>query len=310
MTTASPYALVADPDEAQAYAYASILRELALMPVVADDGEAAVSALAQRGAPALAIVELALPRLDGFAVIGQLRKQAPPARSKVVAVSGFRALRDAATGRRNALGIGAVLAKAAGGDSLRRVVKTLLASRDGEAPLVEAPPPSSSDAAREARRADSMRAAGLAPEPSPGVAAEVQRLVQAAAAEFSAPIAIATLAFQDRLQFVARVGLDARAIERYSSLCHQVVEAARPLAVADARKHPVYAANGLVRAGVICGYASAPLVALDGQVWGTLCLIDSKHPLPLGRADLQKLCSRARRVAMALERGGAKQATA
>lgn len=306
MTTDSPYALVADFDDARAYVYANILRAHSLTPIVADDGKAAVAVMAQRGPPSLAIVELALPRIDGFGVIGQLRRQAPPSRSKVVAVSGFRNLRDAATGMRTALGIGAVMAKAAGEDSLRRVVKMLLSSRDSEIPPFETQPPPP-DPAFEARRADSMRAAGLTPEHIAEPEDEVHKLVLAAAAEFSAPIALATLAFDDKLRFVAAVGLDAHETDRYSSLCNQVIEAAGPLAIADAREHPLYATNGLVRAGIIRGYASAPLIALGGQVWGTLCLIDSKKPLPLGRADIQKLCFRARRVTMALEREGTKQ---
>jgi CheY-like chemotaxis protein len=295
----SNYALVTDPDEARAQVYASILRERALTPVIADDGEEAVGVIEQRGAPALAIVELALPRLDGFAVIGRLRKQAPPSRSKVVAISGFRALRDAATGLRASLGIGAILAKAAGDESVRRVVRTLLS------PLSEVPPepaPEPDPAPREARRAESMRAAGLTPPPLvDGPDDEVQKIVDAVATEFSAPIVVVTLAHEDKLHFVARVGIDAYETERYSTLCNQVIEAASPLAVADTRTHPVYASNGLVRAGVIRGYASAPVVSASGEVWGTLCIIDSKRPLPIGKAELLRLCSRARRVAIELE---------
>lgn len=305
----SNYALVTDPDETRAQVYASILRERALTPVIADDGEEAVGVIEQRGAPTLAIVELALPRLDGFAVIGRLRKQAPPSRSKVVAISGFRALRDAATGMRASLGIGAILAKAAGDESVRRVVRTLLSPLGSEAPPEPVPEPD--PAPREARRAESMRAAGLAPPPlvdQPDD--EVQKIVGAVAAEFSAPIALVTLAHEDKLHFVARVGIDAYETERYSTLCNQVIEAASPLAVADTRTHPVYASNGLVRAGVIRGYASAPVVSASGEVWGTLCIIDSKRPLPIGKAELLRLCSRARRVAIELECGGGRASRA
>ncbi len=298
------YALVADPDEERALVYAGLLREHGLSPLVVEDGEAAVGALAQRGAPAAAIIELALPRLDGFAVIGRLRKQATPSRAKVIAVSGFPSLRMAAADMRLTLGLGAVLAKAAGDESIRRVLKVLLSPFGGDASAEEPRPPSIAPGAAEARRVESMHAAGLEPEAQAAAPEdELQRLALGVAADFTAPIALVTLALESKLYFVARVGIEARETARYTSLCNEVIEAAAPLSVADAKAHPVYASNGLVRAGVIRGYASAPLVASDGQVWGTLCVIDSKRPLPLGRADLHKLCVRARRITMALERG-------
>src|SRR5919199_304028 len=86
------YALIADQDPARAAVYAALLREEGLVPVVTRDGPAAVAALSERGAPALMVVDLSLPIVDGFELIERVRRLAPPTKAPVLAVSDARAL--------------------------------------------------------------------------------------------------------------------------------------------------------------------------------------------------------------------------
>src|SRR5262249_27085238 len=100
------------------------------------------AALRQRGAPALILCELSLPRSDGFALLTAARKLgAAPA----VVVSAFPDLRDAASRLRRPLGITAVLAKSVAPSVVQRAVKRALAGEDHEEdehreqPIVAAP---------------------------------------------------------------------------------------------------------------------------------------------------------------------------
>lgn len=140
------YALIADPDVVAAHVYLSALREVGLGTVLARDGSVAVSAIRDRGAPALLVTELALPGLDGLELVEGLRRSTPEQRTPVIVVSSDRDLRDRADALRTRLGIGAILARAASEESVKRVIRRLLGvSDDAARPAKEtAPPPARS----------------------------------------------------------------------------------------------------------------------------------------------------------------------
>ena len=122
---------------------------------------------------------------------------------------------------------------------------------------------------------------------------ELQKFVQQVAARCQTPIALMTLAVDDRLVFPARYGIDATEIDRYSSLCGKVIEAGEPLFVPDATLNPAFHGNALVQAGVIRGYASAPVCVARGLAVGTLCLINSSEAMRLGAEQVRSLRSAA-----------------
>lgn len=123
---ANSYALIADPDVVAAHVYLSSVREVGLGTAVVRDGTIALGTLLERGAPSLLICELALPGIDGFELIEGLRRSVPETRTPVIVVSADRDLRDRAADLRTRLGIGAILARAASEESVRRVIRRLL----------------------------------------------------------------------------------------------------------------------------------------------------------------------------------------
>jgi DNA-binding response OmpR family regulator len=155
------YALIADPDVTRASLYAAIISQQGLHPASTRDGMAACALLLDRGPPALAVVDLSLERVDGFELIERLRKAAIARETAILAVSDQRDLRDAATSLRNRYGIGAILAKAASEESVRRVIRRLLLEV-GFGAAEDAPPPGSDSA----RGADSGRLKTDAPPAS------------------------------------------------------------------------------------------------------------------------------------------------
>src|SRR4051812_15644712 len=123
------FALIAEPDPGQARRYRHLALAEGFEVRIARDGDEALLLLRTLGAPTLTIAELALPRIDGFQLIAEIRRLAGPQSAHGVAVSAFQVLRDAARRMRAELGISALLSRNAPPGSMRRAVhKTLAAS--------------------------------------------------------------------------------------------------------------------------------------------------------------------------------------
>lgn len=103
------------------------------------------------------------------------------------------------------------------------------------------------------------------------------------------PIAVINVVSHNLQTYPAEVGVGApcTSVPDGVSFCAEVVETGNPMSVADARTHPVYADNPMVRAGVIGSYAGVPLVD-DGFVLGSVSIFDSR-PRSFSAADLQML---------------------
>ncbi len=91
------------------------------------------------------------------------------------------------------------------------------------------------------------------------------------------PMAVVNIVWQNRQVYPAEVGVGAPCslVPDALSFCAEVVETGQPLDVSDARQHPVYADNPLVREGVITSYAGVPLVD-NGYVLGTVSIFGDK----------------------------------
>lgn len=138
----------------------------------------------------------------------------------------------------------------------------------------DAPPPGVVDP----RRLASLRATGLLDSPPE---AAFDRLVQLAARLADAPRALVTLVDEDRQFFKASVGLPAPWAERREtplthSLCQHVVDDQRPLVAPDTREDPrLRDSQAIADLGAVA-YAGVPLRRPDGQVLGTLCVLDDR----------------------------------
>jgi diguanylate cyclase (GGDEF)-like protein len=89
------------------------------------------------------------------------------------------------------------------------------------------------------------------------------------------PMAVVNIVTHDLQTYPAEVGVGApcTSVPDELSFCAEVVNTKAPLSVADARSHPVYSANPLVRAGEVSAYAGVPLID-DGVVLGSVAIFD------------------------------------
>ncbi|MFP2934588.1 GAF domain-containing protein, partial [Pyxidicoccus sp. 3LG] len=252
----------------------------------------------QRSAPTLLVTDLALPRVDGFALLTWLRERGDAAGTQVVVVTAFDELRVRAWQLKDALGIHSLLSRRASADVMRDTVRRVLAGQRSTLP-----PPMESTAEQERQRLARIESMRLVDEGPPE--AELQALVTEVAQAFGVPVALLSLVLGERQWFKAHVGLPPslardRGTPRDWAFCHHVVQGREPLVIPDATRHPVFRDNPLVRDGIVGSYAGAPLLTSSGEVLGSLCVIDTR-PLVLGAEDLAALRELAGRVAGDLE---------
>jgi PAS domain S-box-containing protein len=307
------YVLIAEPTVSLARTFELIVRDAQLEAVTVRSGLQARSTLLKWGIPRLLITNLVLPMLDGFALLGEVRKSAPASEVPAVVVSSSAELRKTAFTLRLELGITELASPTMSADSLREIVTRALTSATYDPSLsmipdvtTLRPPPAiplahTLDPVRLAR----IEAMALVDDGPPD--AVLQALVDETAKSLNVPIALVSLVLAQRQWFKAHIGLSGKLLEERGmrieqSFCRHVVddELATPLIVPDATKHPLFANNELVKRGTVGGYAGAPLRTPDGLVLGTLCIIDNK-PLSIGQDQIDHLIALARRVAGELE---------
>ncbi|RKH36932.1 GGDEF domain-containing response regulator [Corallococcus sicarius] len=291
------YALIAEPDPHRAASLLALAAQEGLEGTVARDGAEAQEQVRQRGAPALLVTDLALPRVDGFALLAWLRGRSDAGGTAVVVVTAFDELRVRAWQLKDALGIHALLSRRADPEAMRDGVRRALAGQLAGGALLES---TAEDERRRLQRVDELKLVDPGPPD-----ARLQELVSEVAQAFGVPVALLTLVLGDRQWFKAHVGLKGslakeRGTPRDWAFCHHVVQGREAMVVPDATRHPVFRDNPLVRDGIVGSYAGAPLITASGDVLGSLCIIDTR-PLMLGAEDLAALRELAGRVAESLE---------
>ena len=126
-------------------------------------------------------------------------------------------------------------------------------------------------------------------------------LTSLAAYVCGAPIALITLADEDRLWFKSRIGLTAKETPREVSFCAKTIHQTDLFVITDTqadeqyRNHPMVISDPHIRF-----YAGAPLINPEGHPLGTLCVIDIR-PREISEEQKEALRSLARQVTGQLE---------
>ncbi len=289
------HALVVDPDTERFEVYRDILQAEGMAVEWAHNGLSACDYVQAHSDIGFVLTELSLPGVDGFRMLKTLA-QTSNAGTPVLVASAFPALRASAITLRQELGISFVLPTSTAADAMRGTIQRLLRH---EVATAEMPTWTPSRAA-EAKRLRSLDRAGVRGS-NAKLDAALQAIVERVAHDFKVPIAALSLVLEDRQWFKIRAGTDLEQTPLNESFCRHVVEAQESLVVPDATVHPTFADNPLVLRKIVRGYAGAPLIGSDGEVWGALCVIDPREPLEMSTADMEKLRAVARLVARQLE---------
>jgi diguanylate cyclase (GGDEF)-like protein len=284
------YALIAIPNSTRAASFRPIVSELARVEtILVRDGDAAMKEIAERGAPGLLIVDLSLPRIDGFALMRSLRGQGSATQTRIVAMSAYETLRAAARDLSLPLGIGAVLPLDVEPGAFRDGLTAIL-SRAHERSNAQTPLFGTTGDARGMEADEVIDRAAL----------DVRR-------RFRMPFSIGYLRVDDHESVVTHMatgdpngGLTFGDLSDLSFL-RQVAEAAEPLVVPNVDNHPVFARIGLKGAKPFRGFAVVPVSTNRGNTRAALCVLDVK-PIALTAADIDALSSLARSVGQELDR--------
>jgi GAF domain-containing protein len=131
---------------------------------------------------------------------------------------------------------------------------------------------------RAPRRLAALRRAGLT-----GMAGEepFDQLARLAARLTHSPTALVSLVDEDRQLFKGACGVaepwgSEGGTPLSHSFCKHVVASGEPLVVEDAREHPLLRDNPAIREMGVIAYLGVPLSDGEGNVLGSLCVVDSK----------------------------------
>jgi len=285
----SAFALVAEPDPALSAMQVSVVDELGLVPLVAQDGERAIWLLRRFGTPALLVTALSLPIVDGFEVLDWLRARASGRNTKVIVTSPFAELRAFAGALREHLGIGRILPRDTSAAALRSAAEALLSANTGDA---SAPP---SEAALSTPPALSVRSMQEGPRDP-----RLDWFVRTTAEELGTKVALAIVAQGEGRVIVSSVGMDGRRWPLLGGLGRHVLGSGQTLVVADAFAHPFFQGDVAVMEGLVRGFAAAPVLDAAGRTRGMLCVIEPKARMRIGPEGLTRLSERAKQIGTAI----------
>jgi diguanylate cyclase (GGDEF)-like protein len=273
-STHANYVLIAMPNLNRAAAHKAALSDTGLEATLVRDGEEAKRELARQGPPVLLILDLSLPKVDGFELLRELRKQTPPSECVAIVLSGHAAVRAAARRLAESLGISRVLPFDTDRPALREAIEAAL-NETRRKPV--APP-----AALKIDRKDAPLAAdGL-----------IESAVLAAAQRFKMAITVAyvKIAQQEHVRGCFAFSDLPGTVNATHSLAflRQVAGGSDPLIVPNVTNYP--AAVDLAPGGMplVRGFAATPFAVPGTDITGTLCVMDTRA-VQMDAAELDAL---------------------
>jgi diguanylate cyclase (GGDEF)-like protein len=269
--------------------YRDLVEARGFRAVVTRNGDEAKAMLQRRELPVLLVANLSLPRIDGFALITELRRVSGADGPPALVISSSKELSAAAWNLKDRLGIADVLPGDASGDQVREVLGRLLPAA---APHVPATPDVRSSGRDVGNR---------------WVADTLDRFAADVARRFDVRLTLVSVTVGEEEWFRLHVNPVARPLSdrtspRSWSFIRHVTDAGEPLVVPDLRQHPVFSFEPFPPAGTLRGYAGVPVRVEGGTVAGALCLIDTE-PLTLDARAIDALADTAHRLALELETG-------
>jgi diguanylate cyclase (GGDEF)-like protein len=289
------YVLIAEANLNRAATFRSIAADALRWEVVlVRDGGEAVAEMDRRGVPALLILDLSLPRIDGFSVVRQLRQQPGGARTRVIAVAAHTSLRAAARDLAPMLDISNILPL----DVERSAFKEALAAAE-------------TTIAQEGVRQEKAGAEGPlgAFRAPPG--ADLDEVVDRAAVDvrhrFRLPLSVGYLKAGERETLMLHVSMTEPDAPTPSGgpiqwdFLRQVATSNEPLVIPDVENHPVFSRLFVGGARPARGFAAVPLTTASSPARGAVCVLDTK-PLTLDAGDLDALAAFGRQVGQEIDR--------
>ncbi len=288
---ARSYILIAISNVSRASRFRQLVgATMRLDSVVVRDGEEALQEMARRGAPALVIVDLSLPRVDGFAVVRKVRRQATDADTRVVVVAAHESLLAAARELSTSLSISSILPLDVDEDTLR---EALTAEAEAIQQAGGAAAPAAPTAARATRAIDANDVLDRA-------AIEIRR-------KFGVPVSISYLRLGEQESMTLQVAAlqpDAAAaladVSEFKFL-KQVADAVEPLLIPSVENHPIFAQYLAKGPRPIRGLAAVPVTIARSDARGALCVLDTK-PLELSAADVDAMAMFGKSVGAEIDR--------
>lgn len=295
--------LIAEDEDDLAEAIELTVADLGHHPIRVRDGRAALEALGRLRPDAL-LLDISMPVLDGFGVlraIGERGVEAPP----VIAMSAFAEFLT----RAPAMGAAATLRKPFRPEQLEATLHAVVAG--APPPAQTRQPPSRMDlpGVSDVLPADDglvrLRDAFCLRLTGGSANAVLDALVAAAARLLRTEMALVSIITETRQWWKAMHGVPpglaaARGTPRDLSFCTHAVAAEAPLIVGDAREHPVFSDNALVRGGVLASYAGVPIRLPAVGALGTLCVLD-RRPRGFTTVDIELLGVLAARASAEIE---------
>jgi GAF domain-containing protein len=254
-------------DQGEAARLSQALMRRAVAVIKAPDAIGAIS-VARSEHPDVIVVGSRLPGGSNFVVIERLRSLFQTAMTPIVALMEAGAEE---TGALLEAGADVVLRKPLIEDEAARTILRLV--QENESPS-EAPP----EVIRDPGRLRALDDTGLIDTPRDE---QLDRFTRLAARLLGVPTALISLVDERRQFFKSDVGLSgelaaARETPISQSYCQWTVATQQPLAIDDAREHPLVKNNPAIEEHQAISYCGVPLLTSEGYAIGTLCVVDSK----------------------------------